>query len=625
MTLVHKLSIRRSQLIRPFGVGALTVGTDGASMITAGLDHWYKRAEGDEHDPDLDPREFRVEEPRLQDSLGVNHFRQPPDLRWRGNTNTRLYVPMLRFPQWHQCPRCRALTRWPLTDTEMHSCVACERQHRKSYRLLQVRFVVMCSAGHLADFPWREWVHGTLSPTCDGDMRLFGLLARCSCGKNRSLQNVTYQALPTPSGKFVCSGMKPWLGATDEKCDEDVRAAFRTSSNVYFPVTRSSIFIPPDPHDAPPALVGMFEEQRFSMLFEPLRKMGMLTPPHLRDVHAEPLRIYSDEQIEAAIATIGARRERSAAPPPPPGEHPDTTFRRPEFEVLRRPLQHNELRIQVREATEYGEPLNGKTASVALVERLRVTEALTGFARVHPDDGRSDRDRMRLLRRRHVRPGSHEDWLPAHVVHGEGILIDLESPGLQTWESSRDVRARVDVLKSHYQAALAARSAGDRPERFALTPRFVLLHTLAHLIINRLTYESGYSSAAIAERLYVSEAPGAQMAALLIYTAAGDSDGTLGGLVRLGQPGHLERIVSEALHGAAWCSADPVCADLATQVGQGPDSCNLAACHSCALVPEPSCEISNRFLDRALVVRDVGDKASADLGFFEDPGGLVTL
>jgi len=36
--------------------------------------------------------------------------------------------------------------------------------------------------------------------------------------------------------------------------------------------------------------------------------------------------------------------------------------------------------------------------------------------------------------------------------------------------------------------------------------------------------------------------------------------------------------------------------------GQGPDSCNLAACHCCALVPETACEEFNRFLDRGLVV-----------------------
>ena len=124
MTKVRQLSVRRSQLIRPFGVGALVVGPDGASMITAGLDYWYEREDGD--DRNLDPEEFRVDEWRLQGALGVGHFRQPPDLRWRGGPNTRLHVPMLRFPQWHQCPRCRRLTHWPLTDPEMHSCASCD-------------------------------------------------------------------------------------------------------------------------------------------------------------------------------------------------------------------------------------------------------------------------------------------------------------------------------------------------------------------------------------------------------------------------------------------------------------------------------------------------------------------
>jgi hypothetical protein len=52
--------------------------------------------------------------------------------------------------------------------------------------------------------------------------------------------------------------------------------------------------------------------------------------------------------------------------------------------------------------------------------------------------------------------------------------------------------------------------------------------------------------------------------------------------------------------------------------GQGPDSCNLAACHGCALVPETACERFNRFLDRACVV---GDIDSPGLGFFT--GGRI--
>ena len=127
--------------------------------------------------------------------------------------------------------------------------------------------------------------------------------------------------------------------------------------------------------------------------------------------------------------------------------------------------------------------------------------------------------------------------------------------------------------------------------------------------MNRLTYECGYSSAALRERLYCE--PG--MYGVLIYTAAGDSEGTMGGLVRMGRPGRLEPVVDNAISAAAWCSSDPICMECGEIGGQGPDSCNLAACHSCALVPETACEEFNRFLDRGMLVGSMDDPS---LGYF---------
>lgn len=51
------------------------------------------------------------------------------------------------------------------------------------------------------------------------------------------------------------------------------------------------------------------------------------------------------------------------------------------------------------------------------------------------------------------------------------------------------------------------------------------------------------------------------MAGLLIYTAAADSEGTLGGLVSLGQPESLERHIGQALETARLCASDPLCAE----------------------------------------------------------------
>jgi hypothetical protein len=55
--------------------------------------------------------------------------------------------------------------------------------------------------------------------------------------------------------------------------------------------------------------------------------------------------------------------------------------------------------------------------------------------------------------------------------------------------------------------------------------------------------------------------------------------------------------------------------ELGDSGGQGPDSCNLAACHNCALAPETSCEEFNRFLDRGVVV---GTPKQPSFGFFSD-------
>lgn len=616
MALTRRVPIRRGQLIRPFGVGSLVVGPDGASMITAGLDHWYEREGGDRHNLDAD--EFRIDEWRLQADLGVDHFRLPPDLRraapGEDTPNTGLRVPMLRFPRWHYCPRCRVLAEFPLTYRETGSCASCD--HRGA--LLQVRFVAMCAAGHLFDFPWAEWIHGGEAPACRGTMRLRATgLAECGCGQRRPLRGVTQGSLRlSPGSPYRCPGRAPWLGSDrPAPCGEDVRVSFRTSSNVYFPHTRSSIYVPRAAEGSPPDLVRILEQPPLSGLIEPFAQAGIMTPGSLRQQYRLILQPFTDEQIERSLAVVRGEAGRDApAAAPPGGEERETTFRRAEFAVLRRASAHPRLTVRATDPAAYGDALRHRAGAITLVERLRATEALTGFSRVQPDDGRDAAERRRLLWRDPPQPRSPGDWLPAHVVYGEGVFIELDEARLRAWEAQDAVRERAGLLQRRYRREESARPAPD-----GLSPRFVLLHTLAHLLIGRLTYESGYSSAALRERLYVSGAAEAPVAAILIYTAAGDSDGTLGGLVRLGRPGDLDRIVDEALRRAGWCSADPVCAELATQGGQGPGSCNLAACHACALLPETACEEGNRFLDRALVVPDAGGSGAAPRSCFFGP------
>ena len=131
------------------------------------------------------------------------------------------------------------------------------------------------------------------------------------------------------------------------------------------------------------------------------------------------------------------------------------------------------------------------------------------------------------------------------------------------------------------------------------------------IMIRGEAFDYGYGSASLRERLYCdTDSDQNSMCGVLIYTASGDSEGSMGGLIRHGEPRAFERLIARAIDRARWCSSDPVCIESS---GQGADICNLAACHGCCLVPETFCEEGNRILDRALLV---GTPAKDQMGFF---------
>jgi hypothetical protein len=110
--------------------------------------------------------------------------------------------------------------------------------------------------------------------------------------------------------------------------------------------------------------------------------------------------------------------------------------------------------------------------------------------------------------------------------------------------------------------------------------------------------ECGYSSASLRERIYLGTTA-APTAGVLLSTAASDSEGTLGGLVALGHPRHLERLLGRAFEEALHCSSDPLCAE---HVPINPSATlHAAACHACLFASETSCEAGNRWLDRAVL------------------------
>jgi hypothetical protein len=586
---VSRRETRRAQSIVPFGVGAIVEFEDEA-LMTAGLEAWPTREAP------------RLYDQRLAARLGVDHFMAPPPKPERGGVpGTMAPLPYVRFPQWHFCPRCRWLERAELFSFNPPRCgnshasprlrgkpPCASLPDRRRPRMLPLRFVVACRQGHIEDFPWNEWVHAEKDRALEWDTgcqppRLYffatkmgglgGLLVECStCNKRRSLMGST-----SPSGVrgLGCRGKRPWLGPEGlETCRGTVElgdtsnllALQRGASNVYFPNTTSSILIPPYSS----RIAQILSEPKVRELLDSERN-----PDDRAFEFIAKLRGGDAKQLRSAYEAM-----RSGAATADPES--EIAFRHAEYRALheeRRDVQ-DLLVCRPQELGRYGRRVQSHFAHITLVERLAETRVLTGFHRI--DYGAAPPSALSL------RP---QNWLPAFRVQGEGIFLAVDLDRLA--ELANAVQSKHEDL---------LRRANDWG-RCVLPPtvELVFLHTLAHLLIKRLAFEAGYGASSIRERVYSAPADaGVRMGGLLLYTAAGDADGTLGGLVALGRPGMLESILTRALEDAMWCASDPICSE---SVGQGPGSLNLAACHACSLLPETSCEFQNRLLDRDLVKR----------------------
>jgi hypothetical protein len=233
---------------------------------------------------------------------------------------------------------------------------------------------------------------------------------------------------------------------------------------------------------------------------------------------------------------------------------------------------------------------------IMLAKRLREVRALEYFTRLQPPGT--------TVAAEHRAPiySEHTDWLPAIEVTGEGVFLSVAGDRLTSWEGQPEVQSRIAEINKRYAAKFDG--TGSSPDRI-ISPRLVLVHTLAHILINQWSLDSGYPAASLRERLFVGE----DMAALLIYTATTDSAGSLGGVVGMAEPARLDAALTEAAANAEWCSSDPVCIEA---IATGVDSLNLASCHACLLLPEVSCEERNVLLDRATLI---GTDNNSRIGF----------
>ena len=656
--------IRRSQLISPFGPGAMHVLQGGVAVVTGGLDNWFQDKNGNPTPQgEIVSSPLYVREPRLEAQLGVSHFRLAPGPENRADSDApELLTPVYRFPTWFVCPICNRMRKGHLHADGHMTCLAeCkqalknkrspakktspdkESKRTKKARLRQISFAAVCDHGHLQDFPWIEWVHRGEPPSKDCITSLFyeaggggsldDITIRCDkCNKQRSLQNVM-QGDIVPSIKdpavwsglsrylyknsgetddaestreFLCQGHRPWLGETEAQanCTRPLRAVLINSTNAHHADVRSAIHIPAKYRPNVSDLVKILDEANFRAIISVCRRAGDEVTDIIKKLRKKNtsgrLENFTDDHLVEALS------DHDEAPPadqlvPGPGlsrAEQELVLRRDEYDAfLGDTDQDGRLILRRMLCESLPASLNGFITNVVAVEKLRETRVFAGFSRLLGVPGPGAPPAQSMLWREIPNQRSLR-WLPAAVVHGEGIFIEFNEALLAAWESKIEVVKHVNILQGNHDACV--RRSGW--EQMRITPRFVLLHTLSHLLINRMVFECGYGSSSLRERLYVSTAPEAPMAGMLIYTAAGDSEGTMGGLVKLAEPETLGELMLNALSEASWCSADPLCKEAVTSGGQGPDSLNLAACHSCALLPETSCEHFNKYLDRMILV-----------------------
>jgi hypothetical protein len=563
-----KGSVRRSQLITTYGVGAVVAVEDESFMI-AGIDRWTVAG------PNL-------HEPRLERKLGVGGFVIPPA------SERDQDIPVVRFPTMASCPSCKRLDRHTFfTSYSGNRCGTCDSP------LVPSRFVMACRKGHIDDFPYFRWLHVGSGPKT-GDEHVMRIEAAgntaslraielsCSCGRVATMEGAfNRNAL---KGIASCTGRRPWLGNDTEPCEELPRTLQRGASNVWFPVPVSALSIPPwsegvfrliNKHWA--ALKHVPE----GALAETLTGMGIIDK--------------SFYTLQDFLDAIKERREHENVPE----ETADESIRGQEYQALLKGRDEDSTRPDF---VCIPAPKIGRLAAdwfdrVMLVKRLREVRVLESFTRLLPPSSADDGQTRAPLY------ASHPGWLPAINVTGEGVFLRLRDDRLAAWEASEEVRSRASKIDARYAAKFL--SLGRAPDRM-ITPRLLLIHTLAHALINQWALDSGYPASSLRERLYVSDA----MSGILIYTATTDSAGSLGGVVAQAEPSRLDISLVEAVRRVGWCSSDPLCAEADAA---GVDALNLAACHACVLLPEVSCEEMNVLLDRGMLT---GTPERPSLGFF---------
>lgn len=600
--------LRRSQMLTVYGNGAL-VDFPRLSGIMAGLDAW-KVTDGHL------PPSAKIHERNLELLLGKSFFYQVSTPE--GELGDTFSLPAYRFPSWYYCPTCHRLDRYKIISestsgntSKFNRELACNKcsTSKKKVKLIPSRFVAACVNGHIEDFPYEWWCHRHKGMCADPRLKieykgttggLDGIHISCeTCEAEETMEGcMRKDALKG----YRCSGNMPWLGFDDRHwhkdpnpCSATLRCLQRTANNVYYSVNQSALTIPPWSE----RLQRIFAEKNelFEDIFDDDEDE---TARRLKKQFNKDPEFYGGN-LDAFLRAAYARYRDEPETITPESLRSD--------EYIAFCSKDNDDEYFRTEAITVPEVMKPYFSSIKQVKRLREVMVLQGFRRILPQRSFSEEERKELGLSNEFSPLSKEpkNWLPAIELFGEGIFFELNEEKVAHWEN--EFRSRYEkMFEAHKKCEWIGNGMFN-----SNSPRFVLLHTLSHLLIRQLTAQCGYSAASIKEKIYSSyPTQKGSMCGILIYTSATDTDGSLGGLVREGESDRIKDTFLNMLQESSWCSNDPLCGE---STSQGYEGLNYSACHACTLLPETSCEAYNCLLDRGAIV---GTPEHKEIAFFKE-------
>jgi hypothetical protein len=590
--------LRRSQFIITYGPGAILEGAEGPRIIPS-----LERSRLFER---RNPSDSEITDLRLSEALlgGAGIVRLPSNAEVGEPDSRELYYTE-RFPKWSLCVQHERLYRKAASDNR--ACPSCPplSDHFMAWRQASrqaIRFVRACAASHLDDVDWigiinhnRQNCRPSYLYWTGGGGALRHINIVCpACNGNVNL-GIAYFRDGTCLGRF------PELGPHTPGCNQRSKMIQRGAANLRIAEIQTALTIPPRSTRLH-RLLEMSLIRAILVAQQPHNKASLITTLRalvaqrlLRQAVVDEIETYPEQTILIVAGDVIAgglpsnisdlrlqefealRHAAAHGAPPQPASTPGAP---PQFEVIR---QH------VRTVTGP----RGRLLRITPIDRLRVVMVQTGYRRLDPTNPPVER---------RYSDGQRE-WFPGVELFGEGIFIDFD-----LGEGSNTRRNRFMLQGSEASTWLDEwHNREGSPQGFAnesgdhLHPVFVWWHTLAHRLINALAIDSGYSSSAVRERVFIEVGPDADATrgGVLLYTAQPGGDGTLGGLIALVP--EFERVLGSALRNLDACSNDPLCGEETFSTGKY----NGAACYACALVSETSCEHRNMRLDRNLLLRSL--------------------